>query len=92
MCIRDRYLSVLMPLLEGKPVSFAGEEFRVNGGVSVPGSSRRSVLVAALGPQMLRVTGALAELFSRRLDDNLTIPLCGAVGAALVLLPAGFPA
>ncbi len=55
------YLSVLMPLLEGKPVSFAGEEFRVNGGVSVPGSSRPSVLVAALGPQMLRVTGALAD-------------------------------
>lgn len=55
------YLSVLMPLLEGKPVCFAGEEFRVNGGVSVPGSSRPSVLVAALGPQMLRVTGALAD-------------------------------
>jgi F420-dependent oxidoreductase-like protein len=55
------YLSVMMPLLEGKPVGFAGEEFRVNGGVNVPGSSRPSVVVAALGAQMLRVTGTLAD-------------------------------
>ena len=55
------YLSVLMPLLEGKPVQFQGEEYRVQGGISVGGSSRPSVLVAALGPQMLRVTGQLAD-------------------------------
>ncbi len=55
------YLSVLMPLLEGKPVKFQGEEFRVQGGVSVLGSTRPSVVVAALGPQMLRVTGTLAD-------------------------------
>ncbi len=55
------YLSVLMPLLEGKPVGFQGEEFRVQGAVSVTGGSRPSVLVAALGSQMLRVTGALAD-------------------------------
>ncbi len=55
------YLSVMMPLLEGKPVAFAGEEFQVNGTVSAPGSTRPAVLVAALGEQMLRVTGALAD-------------------------------
>jgi len=55
------YLSVLMPLLEGKPVKFEGEDYRVQGAVTVAGSSRPSVLVAALGPQMLRVTGALAD-------------------------------
>jgi 5,10-methylenetetrahydromethanopterin reductase len=55
------YLSVLMPLLEGKPVGFQGEEYRVQGGVSVGGSSRPSVLVAALGTQMLNVTGRLAD-------------------------------
>lgn len=55
------YLSVLMPLLEGRPVGFAGDEYRVNGGVAVPGGSRPQVLVAALGPQMLRVTGTLAD-------------------------------
>ena len=55
------YLSVMMPLLEGKPVGFQGEEFRVQGAVNVNGGSRPSVLVAALGTQMLRVTGALAD-------------------------------
>jgi F420-dependent oxidoreductase-like protein len=55
------YLSVLMPLLEGKAVKFNGEEFRVQGAVTVGGSSRPSVVVAALGPQMLRVTGALTD-------------------------------
>ncbi len=55
------YLSVLVPLLEGKPVGFQGEDYRVQGGINVPGGSRPSVLVAALGTQMLRVTGALAD-------------------------------
>jgi len=55
------YLSVLMPLLEGQPVGFAGEEFRVNGAITSVGGTRPSVLVAALGPQMLRVTGTLAD-------------------------------
>lgn len=55
------YLSILMPLLEGKPVKFEGDDYRVQGAVTVGGSSRPSVLVAALGPQMLRVTGALAD-------------------------------
>ena len=55
------YLSVLMPLLEGKPVAFQGEDYRVMGGVSIPGSSRPNVVVAALGEQMLRVTAALAD-------------------------------
>lgn len=55
------YLEVMMPLLEGKAVSHAGEEFRVNGGVNVPGGTRPNVVVAALGEQMLKVTAALAD-------------------------------
>ena len=55
------YLSVLMPLLEGKQVSFAGEEFRVNAQISVPGATKPPVLVAALGPQMLKLTGTMAD-------------------------------
>ena len=55
------YLSVLMPLLEKGSVGFVGDEFRVHGGVTVAGGSRPSVLVAALGAQMLRVTGTLAD-------------------------------
>lgn len=55
------YLAVLMPLLEGQPVAFDGEAYRVHGAVNVAGSSRPTVLVAALGEQMLRVTGAMAD-------------------------------
>ncbi|MEX0846543.1 MAG: LLM class F420-dependent oxidoreductase [Ilumatobacteraceae bacterium] len=55
------YLSVLMPLLEGQPVGFEGEDYRVHGAVSVPGGSRPSVLVAALGEQMMRVTAAMTD-------------------------------
>lgn len=55
------YLSVMMPLLEKSAVQFSGEEFRVQGGVNVAGGSRPAVLVAALGAQMLRVTGTLAD-------------------------------
>jgi 5,10-methylenetetrahydromethanopterin reductase len=50
-----------MPLLEGKPVAFAGETYQVNGTVAVAGGTRPSVVVAALGPQMLRVAGTLAD-------------------------------
>lgn len=55
------YLSVLMPLLEGKPVGFVGETYQVHGAVSVSGGSRPSVLVAALGSQMMRLTAALTD-------------------------------
>ncbi|MDO8363333.1 MAG: LLM class F420-dependent oxidoreductase [Actinomycetota bacterium] len=55
------YLSAMMPLLEGQPVRFKGEEYTVRGTVNVPGAQRPSVVVAALGPQMLRVAGALAD-------------------------------
>lgn len=55
------YLSVLMPLLESGKVAFQGEDYRVNAGVRCPGGERPSVVVAALGEQMLRVAGSLAD-------------------------------
>ncbi|MFM7127149.1 MAG: TIGR03564 family F420-dependent LLM class oxidoreductase [Actinomycetota bacterium] len=55
------YLEVMMPLLEGRPVSHAGEEYRVNGAVAVPGGTRPNVVIAALGEQMLKVTARLAD-------------------------------
>jgi 5,10-methylenetetrahydromethanopterin reductase len=56
------YLSCLAPLLRGEPTSVSGEEFRIEGyQLSVPGTSPPPVLVAALGPQMLRLTGRLAD-------------------------------
>lgn len=55
------YLSVLMPLSRNESASFDGEFYRVHAGVSVKGSDGFSVVVAALGEQMLRVTAALAD-------------------------------
>jgi F420-dependent oxidoreductase-like protein len=55
------YLTVLGELLAGRPAKFAGEEFRVNLGLQVPGAKPVPVLVAALGEQMLRLTGRLAD-------------------------------
>jgi F420-dependent oxidoreductase-like protein len=56
------YLSCLTPLLRGEPTTFAGEEYKLNGyQLTVPGATPPPVLVAALGPQLLRVTGRLAD-------------------------------
>jgi F420-dependent oxidoreductase-like protein len=55
------YLSVLVPLLEGKPASFQGELYRVNAALQVAGAAPVPVLVAALGPLMLKVAGELAH-------------------------------
>lgn len=55
------YLSVLMPLLEGKPAKFEGEHYRVKALLQVAGAAPVPVLVAALGPLMLRVAGELAH-------------------------------
>ncbi|MCC7362997.1 MAG: TIGR03564 family F420-dependent LLM class oxidoreductase [Dehalococcoidia bacterium] len=54
------YLSVLMPLMRGEQVAFTGEEYRVNGAISIP-AKPPTTLIAALGPQMLRVAGRLAD-------------------------------
>ena len=61
------YLSVLMPLARGEPVSFSGEQYRVSGvmtdglALDVPGSTPMPVVVAALGPAMLKIAGELAD-------------------------------
>ena len=56
------YLSILGPLLKGETVSFAGEQFNVNGvTLDVTGAANVPVLVAALGPVMLKLAGQLAD-------------------------------
>ncbi|MGI9028942.1 MAG: LLM class F420-dependent oxidoreductase [Ilumatobacteraceae bacterium] len=55
------YLSVLVPLTRGEPVGFNGEAYRVNAAVTVAGSSPPSIVVAALGPQLLKATAELAD-------------------------------
>jgi F420-dependent oxidoreductase-like protein len=55
------YLEVLLPLLAGEQVEHDGQEFRVRLAVGVPCARRPPVLIAALGPQMLRLAGRLAD-------------------------------
>ena len=56
------YLQVLMPLVRGETLSYEGEEYRVRGlRMDIPGSEGMPVLVAALGPAMLKVAGQLAD-------------------------------
>jgi F420-dependent oxidoreductase-like protein len=52
------YLSILIPLLEEGKVSFAGETLTGRGELQVPGTDPPPVLLAALGPQMLRLAGS----------------------------------
>jgi F420-dependent oxidoreductase-like protein len=58
--MRD-YLAVLGPLLRGEHVSYQGETLKVEGEASVPGAEPPSLLLAALGPQMLRLAGEMTD-------------------------------
>ena len=52
------YLACLTGFMSGEPVTFAGEEFHISEfTLTVPDAKPPSVLVAAMGPQMLRLAG-----------------------------------
>lgn len=79
------YLEVLQPLMRGEQVDYEGEEFRVHSKLDLPDCDAPSVIVAALGPQMLRVTGRLADgtalwLAGPKWIEDVVIPEMG--GAA----------
>ena len=54
------YLEILMPLIHTRSVSFEGETLTAKGDIDVP-SDPCPVLVAALGPRMLELTGRVAD-------------------------------
>ena len=56
------YLTCLAALFSGQTVDFAGEEFRIRSFALIPppGVAPPPILVAALGPQMLRLAGQLS--------------------------------
>lgn len=55
------YLTVLDGLLAGDTVEHDGDEYRVKAQITVAGTTKPPVLVAALGPAMLRLCGRLAD-------------------------------
>lgn len=81
------YLSVLAPLLRGEAVSFQGETYRVEAGVSVS-TARVPLLVAAMGPVMLGLAGRLADgtitswVGPRTFDSHIVPTISAAVQAA----------
>lgn len=55
------YLTILGGLLAGEDVDHQGEEYQVKAQINVVDAEKPSVLVAALGPAMLRLCGRLAD-------------------------------
>ncbi|MEM8769757.1 MAG: LLM class F420-dependent oxidoreductase [Pseudomonadota bacterium] len=56
------YLEILMPLVRGEAANFQGEQYKVQGvALDIPGSTPMPVVVAALGPLMLKIAGELAD-------------------------------
>jgi len=53
------YLEVLNPLLRGETVDHRGETLVASGQAAIPGAEPPEVLLAALGPAMLKVAGEL---------------------------------
>lgn len=58
--IRD-YMNILGPLSKNQQVSYAGEEYTTHGGIQAPGMQPFGTVIAALGPQMLKVAAELAD-------------------------------
>lgn len=56
------YLQVLLPLLAGQTAQFKGEQYQVQGvTLDVPGAEPVPVVIAGLGPVMLRLAGEVAD-------------------------------
>ncbi|MER6288511.1 TIGR03564 family F420-dependent LLM class oxidoreductase [Streptomyces sviceus] len=55
------YLSALAPLLRGESVEYRGETVTAVGAVNVPGATPPSLMLAALGPAMLKLAGELTD-------------------------------
>ena len=56
------YLSILMPLARGETANFEGEQYKVRGvNITVPGAQRLPVVIAGLGPVMLRLAGEMTD-------------------------------
>lgn len=56
----EEYLRILSPMLRGEPADFAGEDWTARGAFA-PVENPVPLLLAALGPRLLRVAGELAD-------------------------------
>ena len=57
----SEYLQIIAPLLRGEGVDYAGEQLTGKMKLDVPGADPVPLIVAALGPAMLKLAGTLAH-------------------------------
>ncbi|MCB0976090.1 MAG: TIGR03564 family F420-dependent LLM class oxidoreductase [Acidimicrobiales bacterium] len=81
------YLSALVPLLNGEPAGFTGETLSAHVAVDVPGAKTVPVVVAALGPKMLklaaeRAAGTVTWMTGPRTLGEHTVPTITAAADA----------
>jgi 5,10-methylenetetrahydromethanopterin reductase len=57
----NEYLQILTPLLRGEKAEFSGSQLTGNMALDVPDSKPVPLIVAALGPAMLKLAGSLAD-------------------------------
>jgi F420-dependent oxidoreductase-like protein len=86
------YLSILVPLLDDRQVDFDGELLSSHTVIALPDAPRPQLLIAALGPQVLKVAGELADgtitwMVASSVIGDLTAPTLSAAAQA-----AGRPA
>ena len=55
------YLSILVPLVRDRQVSYAGESLTYRGNVQISDADPMPVLLAALAPEMLKLAGSVAD-------------------------------
>lgn len=91
------YLSVLMPLARGETAHFEGDHYRVRGmALNIPGAQRLPVVIAGLGPVMLKLAAELADgtntwMVGPKTMENHILPVLHAAGAAAPRVVAGLP-
>ncbi|MCZ6710766.1 MAG: TIGR03564 family F420-dependent LLM class oxidoreductase [Gammaproteobacteria bacterium] len=91
------YLSVLMPLVRGESVNFDGEQYNVHGlKLDIPGADNMPVVLAALGPVMLKLAAEMADgtntwmVGPRTMEQHIVASLKSA-GSADPLVVGGYP-
>ena len=91
------YLNVLMPLLRGETASYQGEQYNVQGlTLDIPGATDLPVVVAALGPAMIKLTAQLADgtntwMVGPKTMEEHIIPSFHAAGRQDPAIVAGMP-
>jgi F420-dependent oxidoreductase-like protein len=86
------YLSVLVPLLKDRRVSFNGEVYHVNGAIGTNVEKAPSVIISALAPLMLKIAGSMTDGTVTWMTGVKTIETHVVPGVTAAAKDAGRPA